>query len=54
MGKEGAASKGIGGNGYLGYSSQRMPVSYLSNTPEGRAKQIHFLLEDLTTKHSNN
>ena len=54
MGKEGAASKGIGGNGYLGYSSQRMPVSYLSNTPDGRAKQIHFLLEDLITKHSNN
>lgn len=54
MGKEGAASKGIGGNGYLGYSSQRMPISYLSNTPDGRAKQIHFLLEDLITKHSNN
>ena len=54
MGKEGAASKGIGGNGYLGYSSQRMPTSYLDNSADGRARQIHFLLEDLTTKHSNN
>ena len=54
MGKNGAASRGIGGNGYLGYSSQRMPISYLSNTPDGRAKQIHFLLEDLLVKHPNN
>lgn len=54
MGKDGAASRGIGGNGYLGYSSQRMPISYLSNTPDGRAEQIHFLIEDLLVKHPNN
>lgn len=54
MGQEGAASRGIGGNGYLGLSSQRMPEVYLDNTPAGRGKQIHYILNDLNTTHSDN
>ena len=54
MNEKGAASKGVGGNGYLGHSEQRMPTSYLSDTPKGRGKQIHYLLEDLLTTHSDN
>ena len=54
MDRKGAASRGVGGNGYLGLSEQRMPTSYLDNTPEGRGKQIHFLLEDMLTTHSDN
>lgn len=54
MDKKGAASKGIGGNGMLGYSSERMPTKYLDDTEEGRAKQIHFLIEDMLTTHSDN
>lgn len=54
MNWRGAASKGIGGNGYLGYSSSRMPVSYLDDSVQGRGDQIHFLLNDLETTHSNN
>ena len=54
MDKKGAASKGVGGNGMLGYSSERMPTKYLDDTAEGRAKQIHFLIEDMLTTHSNN
>lgn len=47
-------SYGIGGGGYLGLSSERMPKSYLGNTPEQRAKQITFVLDDLERTHSNN
>ena len=54
MDANGAASRGVGGNGYLGYSESRMPLTYLDDTPEGRGKQIHFLLDDLTTTHSDN
>ena len=54
MGKEGAASRGVGGNGYLGLSEQRMPLSYLGNTPKKRGEQIHYLLEDLNKVHSDN
>lgn len=54
MDSKGAASKGVGGNGYLGLSEQRMPTSYLSDTPKGRGKQIHYLLEDMLTTHSDN
>lgn len=54
MDKKGAASKGVGGNGMLGYSSERMPTKYLDDTTEGRAKQIHFLIEDMLTTHSDN
>ena len=38
MDKNGAASRGVGGNGYLGYSESRMPVDLLDDTPQGRAK----------------
>lgn len=54
MDEKGAASRGVGGNGYLGLSRQRMPESFLDDTPKGRGKQIHFLLEDLTKTHSDN
>ena len=54
MGKEGAASRGVGGNGYLGLSEQRMPLSYLGNTPKQRGEQIHYLMEDLNKVHSDN
>ena len=47
-------SYGKGGNGYLGLSKQRMPISYLGNTPEQRARQIKYILDDLETTHSNN
>lgn len=47
-------SKGIGGNGYLGLSSQRMPIRYLGNTPKERAKQITYILNDLETTHPDN
>ena len=54
MDSKGAASRGVGGNGYLGLSEQRMPTSYLNDTPKGRAKQINFLFEDLLTTHPDN
>lgn len=47
-------SYGVGGGGYLGLSSRRMPKSYLGNTPEQRAKQITFVLDDLERTHSDN
>lgn len=47
-------SKGVGGNGYLGLSSKRMPITYLGNTPEKRAEQITYILNDLETIHSDN
>lgn len=49
VGKEGAASKGVGGNGYLGLSKERMPVELLNDTPEGRGKQIKYVLDNLET-----
>lgn len=48
MDSRGAATIGVGGNGYLGLSSSRMPIELLDDTPEGRGKQIHYVLEDLT------
>lgn len=48
MDERGAASVGIGGNGYLGLSELRMPIELLDDTPEGRGKQIHHILEDIT------
>lgn len=54
MDERGAASIGVGGNGYLGYSSSRMPVDLLDDTPQGRAKQISYLFNDLQTIHSDN
>lgn len=48
MDSRGAATIGVGGNGYLGLSSARMPVELLDDSPEGRGKQIHYILEDLT------
>lgn len=45
--QRGAASVGKGGNGLLGLSSKRMPVTLLDDTPEGRGKQIQFILDDL-------
>ncbi len=47
-------SYGVGGGGYLGLSSNRMPTSYLGNTPSERAKQITYVLNDLETPHSDN
>lgn len=52
--KEGAASVGVGGNGYLGLSYGRMGKEYLDDSIEGRGKQINFLIEDLNKTHSNN
>lgn len=54
MDENGAASRGVGGNGYLGLSFQRMPESYLDDTPKGRGNQIHYLFEDLLKTHSDN
>ena len=54
MDQRGAATIGVGGRGYLGLSSQRMPDEYLDDTPKGRGKQIHFLMNDLLTTHSDN
>ena len=54
MDKNGAASKGIGGNGILGYNSTRMPVRYLDDSIKGRGNQIHYLLEDIESLHPNN
>lgn len=50
MGKEGPASRGIGGNGYLGLGTERMPLKYLNDA----GYQIYFLLNDLLTTHQNN
>lgn len=47
VGPEGAASIGVGGNGLLGLSKERMPVELLGNTPEAAGKQIKFILDDL-------
>jgi len=54
MDKNGAASRGVGGNGYLGLSFDRMPEEYLDDTPEGRGKQINYIFEDLLTTHPDN
>lgn len=48
MNERGAATVGVGGNGYLGLSSSRMPVELLDDSEEGRGKQINHVLEDLT------
>lgn len=47
-------SYGVGGGGYLGLSSDRMPRSYLGNTPSQRGKQINYILNDLEITHPNN
>lgn len=47
-------SRGTGGNGYLGLSSSRMPETYLGNTPDQRALQITYVLNDLERTHSDN
>lgn len=46
-GKSGANSRGVGGNGLLGFSAQRMPLSYLGYSPSAVGRQIHYILEDL-------
>lgn len=46
--------RGIGGNGYLGLSPQRMDTTLLGNTSEQRAKQITFILDDLEYTHPDN
>lgn len=43
-------SKGVGGNGILGLSSQRMPVSLLDDYPA----QITWVLDDLEQTHEDN
>lgn len=45
--KNGAASRGAGGNGYLGLSKDRMPADLLDDSVEGRGKQIKYILDDL-------
>lgn len=52
--ERGAATVGVGGNGYLGLSKSRMPLSYLDDTPKGRGAQIHHILEDLNNVYTGN
>ena len=53
-GELGFASRGIGGNGMLGLSEDRMPLSYVGAGPEIGGKQINHNLTDLRTRHSDN
>lgn len=46
-GKDGAASRGVGGNGLLGFSTARMPLSYLGSSPEAVGLQIKYMLDDI-------
>lgn len=50
MDERGHASQGIGGNGYLGFSTKRMPLHLLKN----RSAQITTILNDLETTHPDN
>lgn len=52
MDSRGGASRGVGGNGMMGLSKDRMPITLLGDTPEMRGKQIHHILEDLGTVHT--
>lgn len=47
--ERGAATEGVGGNGYLGLNTNRMSSEYLDDSVEGRAKQIKYILDDLET-----
>ena len=42
MDNKGAASRGIGGNGYMGFNTIRMPLSLLNDS----SKQIQYILND--------
>lgn len=53
-GTEGAASYGIGGMGLLGLSGQRMDSALVSHNPDTVGMQIHFLIQDLKKRHSDN
>lgn len=53
-GAKGASARGVGGNGLLGLSKERMPTSLLGNDQKTVGKQIHYLLNDLETTHSDN
>ena len=54
MNEDGAASRGVGGNGLLGYNEYRMPLSYLGSTKEEVGNQIHYLLDDVERRHKDN
>lgn len=54
MDNNGFGSFGVGGNGALGYSSARMPLSLVSSKPSIRAKQITYVLDDIEKIHPNN
>ena len=52
--ENGANSRGVGGNGLLGFSKTRMNTSYLGSTPEAVGAQIHYMLEDIyNPEHPN-
>lgn len=53
-GTEGSASYGIGGMGLLGLSGQRMDSALVSHNPDTVGMQIHFLIQDLKKRHSDN
>lgn len=42
MDNKGAASRGIGGNGYMGFNTIRMPLNLLNDS----SKQIQYILDD--------
>lgn len=45
--KDGAASRGVGGNGLLGFSAERMPLTYLGSSPNTVGLQIKYMLDDI-------
>ena len=53
-GHQGFASIGIGGNGILGMSKERMPLNLVGAGPVIGGKQIHYILEDIKGLHSDN
>ena len=50
MGRKGAASRGIGGNGIMGLSEKRMPLKYLNDT----GAQIHYIINDILNMNGDN
>lgn len=53
-GEKGFASRGIGGNGMMGISKERMPIELVGAGPTIGGKQIHWFLEDVPAIHPDN
>ena len=53
-GEKGFASRGIGGNGIVGISKERMPIEYIGEGSVYGGQQLHWLVNDLQRIHPDN